>query len=447
MSEGSYTVQEYQQAGFQQLLERRHENTIWTRYATAALGLWMVAGLFTFPQQQTIIMLSDFVSGILLVVFGLLSLQEPRRWAPWATCLVGIWLQLAPVLFGAQMPHGYINDTLIGVLAIAFSVLIPGTPGLIESGPEVPSDWSYNPSSWVQRLPVIALSLFAWLITRFLAGYQYGYITSVSDPIFAQGTLSVLSAEISKGFAAFASMLFTLQMLLACKGGSRRWHTMPWIVALYGLFVLAFGLLGSFTILIQPITHGFWCFWCLICCAMMLIMTTLAIDEVVATAQLLLQAGKDGKSFWPTFWHGSAVAGGHVDSRTPQLNAPAKTLFSAMVWGVTLPWNLLVTTFIGFWLMFSPPAVHVIGRVEFTNYFLGNLICLISVLSMAEVARPLRYLNILFGFFIGVAPWLFHDENVISNWNNVISGLLLISCSISRGKVLQHYGPLDRFIR
>lgn len=447
MSDANHSDQEFLQAGFQQLLQRRHENTIWTRYATAALGVWLIAGLFSFPQEKIMLLLSDCLSGILLVVFGLLSLKEPRRWAPWSACLVGLWLQVAPLLFGATTPYVYVNDTLVGLLAIALSVLIPGTPGLIESGPEVPADWSYNPSSWIQRLPVIGLSLFAWLITRFLAAYQLGFIANVGDPFFSGGTMSVLGTEGSHVLAPLAAMIFTFQMLVACKGGSRRWHTMPWIVLLYGVFVLFFGLIGSFMILIQPITHGFWCFWCLVTCAFMLVMMALAIDEVVATTQLLLQATKEGKALWPVIWHGSNVAGGHVDSRTPSLSSSAKSLFTAMCWGVTVPWNLLVSLFIGLWLMFSPPIVQAMGSVEYTNYFLGNLISIISVLSMAEVARPARYLNLLFGLFIGIAPWLYGDANTLSNWNNLLFGLLLIFCSIPRGKVQQHYGALDRFIR
>src|SRR5262249_32615481 len=161
-------------AGFPQVLERRHGQHIWTRYATSCLGLWMLAGLFTFAQESLAMTLNDLVCAILLTVFGLLSLQERRHWAPWATCLVGIWMQLAPLVFWTSSSFSYVNDTLVGILAIGFSVLIPGTPGLVESGPEVPNDWSYNPSSWPQRLPVIILAFFAWLIARFMAAYQLG---------------------------------------------------------------------------------------------------------------------------------------------------------------------------------------------------------------------------------------------------------------------------------
>ncbi len=47
-------------------------------------------------------------------------------------------------------------------------------------GPVVPPGWSYNPSNWTQRIPIIALAVVGLLyVSRCLAGYQLGYIPDV----------------------------------------------------------------------------------------------------------------------------------------------------------------------------------------------------------------------------------------------------------------------------
>ncbi len=48
----------------------------------------------------------------------------------------------------------FLNDSLIGLLVIALTILVPGMPNMIkfmEMGPPTPPGWSYNPSSWAQR--------------------------------------------------------------------------------------------------------------------------------------------------------------------------------------------------------------------------------------------------------------------------------------------------------
>jgi hypothetical protein len=56
-------------------------------------------------------------------------------------------------------------------------------PGMSREGmmdrSTVPPGWTYSPSSWLQRLPVIALGFFGFLIARYLAAYQLGQVGSV----------------------------------------------------------------------------------------------------------------------------------------------------------------------------------------------------------------------------------------------------------------------------
>ena len=121
-------------------------------------------------------LMSDVVSGALLFIFAGLALFP--RWdfiGRWSVALVGTWLQFAPLIFWAPTPAAMVNDTLIGALAIALSILVPMMPGMahhmemMKPGPEIPPGWTYNPSSWHQRAPMIALAAIGWFISRLLA--------------------------------------------------------------------------------------------------------------------------------------------------------------------------------------------------------------------------------------------------------------------------------------
>ena len=86
--------------------------------------------------------LSDFACGALLIVFGVLSLSWRMPWARFLTGLTGVYLLFAPLIFWAPGAAGYLNDTLIGTLAIAFSMLTRPAVGVSMvarmTGPDVP---------------------------------------------------------------------------------------------------------------------------------------------------------------------------------------------------------------------------------------------------------------------------------------------------------------------
>jgi Vitamin K epoxide reductase family. len=197
-------------------------------------------------------------------------------------CFTGIWLLLAPLVFWSPDASAYVNDTLIGALVIAFSVLIPMMPGkahhmvMMQPGPDLPPVWSYNPSTWLQRAPIIALAFVGFFISRYLAAYQLGYIDSVWDPFFGDGTKRILESEVSRAWpisdAGFGALAYMLEALSGFMGGVRRWRTMPWMVGMFGFLVIPLGATSIVLIILQPLMVGTWCTLCLITAAAMLIM-------------------------------------------------------------------------------------------------------------------------------------------------------------------------------
>ncbi|MDB6081631.1 MAG: hypothetical protein JWO53_903 [Chlamydiia bacterium] len=281
------------------------------KYVSIALGLWLAVTPYMVEEKSQAMAVSDSLSGILVMLFGALSFR------PGVTA-IGLWLQLAPLIFWAPAAASYLNDTLIGALLIIVSFILPEY-GVIEKGPEIPQGASHNPSTWNRRTLVALLAFAAFLSARYMASFQLGYITTVWDPVFDRGlgTFDVITSFISKGFpvsdAGLGSVAYLLEALLALKGGEKRWHTMPWIVACFGFLVIPVGIVSIILICLQPLVVGHYCFWCLLTAFFMFCMIFITFDEVFASIRFVreeLARAKD-KSFWKIFWHGSTFTIGN----------------------------------------------------------------------------------------------------------------------------------------
>lgn len=418
--------------------KKKHADTIWTRYILIFTGIWLWVNLLTFSSQSLSLTWSDAISGSLLIIFGGFCLSANHLWAPWLACLVGIWLQIAPLVFWAPTAFSYLNDTLAGILAIGFSIIIPGTPGAIEdSGPDIPSGWSYNPSSWAQRLPIIALTCICWFTSRYMAAFQLGYIDQIWDPVFESGTLNVITSPLSQQFpisdAGLGAAVYTLEALMGAKGSIKRWRTMPWMVTLFGILVVPAGLVSIILIMLQPLLIGSWCFWCLITATCMLIMIALTIDEVVAVGQYLRNCCRSGQSFWLIFWKG-----GEALANSSFENSRNDSWFSAFK-GVSLPWNLLLSVLLGMWLLFHTGPYRLANDLA---HIFGALTVAFSIISMAEVARSLRFVNFILGLLCIALPFIVDSPREVT-LKAITVGIFLVLLSLPKGKIYEKYGAYN----
>ena len=430
---------------------------LWTNFTVIGLGFWLISSPFTFGYAKTGMILSDVISGGLLVFFALLALTPRFDFiGRWSVSLVGIWLQFAPVMFWASNPAAFVNNTLIGALVIALSILVGSMPGMAhhmemaKPGPVIPPGWSYNPSSWHQRAPMIVAAFAGWLISRYLAAYQLGYISTIWDPFFGEGTVRVLTSDVSKQFpisdAGLGAVAYVLEMLMAVMGGATRWRSMPWMVTGFFILVVPLGVTSIVLVTLQPVMVGYWCTLCLATLLIMLLMIPFTVDELVAMAQFLRQSRREGKPFWCTFWVGGTVEQENMDQRTPGYGAPVAELFPAAAWGVTMPGTLLASTALGIWLMFAPAFLDSTGSAANSNHIVGALIITVSVTVTAEIIRAGRFLNIIFGAWMVAAPWLLAGAGPAAKWNGAAVGILLMLLSLPRGTITERYGTWDRLI-
>jgi hypothetical protein len=446
-------IMDMQSPEHQEMIAAHHLKNLWTYAANCILAFWLLTGPFFFDYKSSALALSDIVSGAAVLLFEILAFAPKREMLRWGTCFVGIWLLFAPLVFWSATPAVYLLDTLAGSLFIAFSVLIPGMPGMggMEmKGPDIPPGWNYNPSSWLQRAPMIALSLIGFLISRYLAAYQLGYISHPWDPFFGNGTATVLTSTVSKAWpisdAGFGALAYLLEALSGFMGDRTRWRTMPWMVLMFALLVVPLGVTSIVLVMMQPMVVHAWCGLCLIAAIAMLAMVPFALDEVVAMVQFLAAARRQGKDFWHIFWMGGTIEnGGSPD--------PDRTTFSftrryiAGVQGVTLPWLLSAQIVIGTWLMAVPDVLRSTGAAANSDHLVGALILTIAAVAMAEVTRAARFLNTAIGLWMLAAPWLLGGFTPAAFWNELIAGALLIAVTLPKGQIFESYAGWDKYVK
>lgn len=414
----------------------------WSQIPLLGLGVWLISSPFTLGYQSALLTWSDVISGIVVLVLAVIAFRTGRASAAWANTFVGLWLAFAPLLFWAPDAAAYANDTLVGMLVIVFAVLVPMMMQM--PGPEVPLGWSYNPATWIQRAPILLLAMASFVLSRYMAAFQLGHIAWVWDPFFGDGTIRVLTSSVSKSFpvsdAGLGSFIYVVELLSGFMGDPRRWRTMPWMVALFGLLVVPLGIVSVVLIMLQPVAVGAWCTICLLTALFMLIMIALSLDEVIAMIQFLLQSHRAGKPMWRTFWLGGDALG---DNLTPHRRATTQP--GEMFWGITVPWNLLVCIALGLWLMAAPAVFLTQGGVAHSDHILGALVVTVAIVALAEVARAARFINVALALLIIVLPWLL-GGTLASGINDLVTGLLLILLSILPGKIRNTYGGWNPLI-
>jgi uncharacterized membrane protein len=292
---------------------------------------------------------------------------------------------------------------------------------------------------------MLALALLSFLLSRYMAAFQLEHILWAWDPLFGNGTVLVLTSNVSKMFpvpdAGLGAFIYLIELLSGFMGDPRRWRTMPWMVSLFGFLVVPLGIISVVLVMLQPVAVGAWCTFCLLSALFMLLMVALSLDEVIAMIQFLMQTRRAGKSVWRTFWYGGNAVS---DQLMPHRHETMQ--LSEMFWGLTAPWNLLMTVALGAWLMGAPSIFKIHGRAADTDHIIGALVVSVAIIAFAEVARAARFLNIALALALIVLTWLVGGMTQASGVNNLIAAALLIVLSIPPGRIRNTYGTWNPLI-
>ena len=412
----------------------------WLSFGGAFLGFWLLAAPLTLGYKSEHLIHSDLICGLILLILGLVFRRCNSVWVSWGFALVGFWLGFAPLLFWAPDAACYINDTIVGALILALFTQMPAMPNQVpDSGPAIPPGWNYNPSSWPQRLPIAMLAFIGWMASRYMAAYQLGYIDTVFEPFFENPalpfpneTLDVITSKVSKAFpvpdAGLGAFAYSIEMITAFKGGTRRWRTEPWMVILFGLLAVPLSLVSVILIISQPLLVGAWCSLCLFTAFCMLILITLSIDEVAAVLQYLKYSKE--KPFLKLLLEGGICDGAKEDTRTPSLDQPLSSILDAARWGVTVPWNLALSVLIGMAVMALPGILNFEGKIADADHLLGALTIVVSMISKAEIIRNVRFLNIFFALGILVTSFIYGDFML-----HIVPAILIGALAMRKGPI------------
>jgi hypothetical protein len=158
----------------------------------------------------------------------------------------------------------------------------------------------------------------AFVISTYLALYQWRLIGSVWDPVFGGQSAEVLDSDASESMrgwlripdAALGSIAYLGDAIFGLAGSTRRWQYRPWMVILFGIDVIPLGIVSAILVATQGLVVGAWCFLCLVTAVISLILILFAYDEVWTTLLYLRRVWRrtrDWGALWKVFW-GTRVA-------------------------------------------------------------------------------------------------------------------------------------------
>lgn len=444
------------------LRERRdaHGRYRWAHFVNLALGTWLITSPPLLGVTDPRMIASDIGTGTIVALLALASMAWRATWARWITGAMGIWLLFAPLVFWTTNGAAYLNDTLVGTLVIGFALAFPPEPGpspaAVMTGPDIPPGWTYNPSAWTQRLPIIALALVGLYVSRYLAAYQLGQLDGVWEPFFAgrasdprNGTEEIITSPVAEAWpisdGGLGGITYILEILTGVIGLKARWRTMPWLVILFGLLIVPLSVTSISFVIIQPLVIGTWGTLTLIGAAAMLLQIPFAVDELIASLQFVRRRAQAGRNWLRVLLMGDTDTGEARETGDPFDRSLRAVVRDSVTGGVGLPPSLALSALIGAWLLFTRLTLGSTDAMANADHVIGFLVLTTVSIAAAEATRAVRFLNIAFGAALIALPFWF-GAPASGLVNGVGCGVALILLSWPRGPVMQRYGRWDRLI-
>lgn len=158
-------------------------------------------------------------------------------------------------------------------------------------------------------MPIVILALFGFAIAVYLSLFQVDVLDSVWEPFFGDGSRTVLTSSVSHLLpvpdAALGAAGYLVDAVTGVIGGTDRWRRMPWLVVLFGLAVGPLGAASIVLVVLQPVMFDSFCTLCLASAVVSVLMIGPAMDEVLASIQVLRRSREQGDSVWRAFWLGA----------------------------------------------------------------------------------------------------------------------------------------------
>jgi short-subunit dehydrogenase len=103
-------------------------------------------------------------------------------------------------------------------------------------------------------------------------------------------------------------------------------------------------------------------------------------------------------------------------------------------------WAAIISVFIGIWIMIAPGLFQFEPAASTNHFIVGPLVVTAAVVAIWDVNRAVRFLNVIMGIWLALSPLLLSYMTPQATWISIISGILLITVSLIKGKIKHSYG-------
>jgi uncharacterized membrane protein len=178
-----------------------------------------------------------------------------------------------------------------------------------EEGAEPPG-WSYNPSAWRERRPLIALAALGFCAAVYTALYQLGIVPHLWDPFFGEhSSYLVTHSKISKLLPFPDGVLgipgYLADLVFGSLGGSDRWRTRTWAVLAFAATISGLAMVSLLLTITMGVMVHAWCTVCLVSASVSTLIFGLGIGEALPALQYLKRVYERDHtlgSVWRALW-------------------------------------------------------------------------------------------------------------------------------------------------
>ncbi|MGE5333420.1 MAG: vitamin K epoxide reductase family protein [Nitrososphaerota archaeon] len=321
--------------------------------------------------------------------------------------------------------------------------VLPARTAPSQSAQNIPPGWSYNPSAWRERRPLIALAVVGLGAALYTTLSQLGVVPAMWDPFFGSAssyavTHSALARllPIPDGLLGVAG--YVCDLVFGAIGGEDRWRRRPWAVLAFAIAIIGLGVVSLVLTIFQGTVIGQWCTVCLVSAAVSTLILGLGIGEALASLQYLgrvhieLGANATWHALWgtrgawrlePTDWMWMRGVATTRQDRLPDIGMLLQVIVIA----------------VGIWLMAAPAVLPSTAPGAVMVRIAGPVVAWVGVLALRGVTRSFRALNIVSGMFLTIAPWSVPNTGPLI-LTSVLAGCAIIILTIPRGVVHQRTG-------
>lgn len=310
-----------------------------------------------------------------------------------------------------------------------------------QSVQNIPPGWSYNPSAWRERWPLIALAVVGLGAALYTALSQLGVVPAMWDPFFGSASsYAVTHSAIARLLPIPDSLLgvagYLCDLIFGAIGGEDRWRRRPWAVLTFAVVIISLGIVSLVLTILQGTVIGQWCTVCLVSAAVSTLILGLGIGEALASLQYLgrVHIELGANAAWHALW-GTRDAWRHASTDWMRVVATTRQDRLPDI-GMLLQ---VIVIAVGIWLMAAPAVLPSTAPGAVIVRIAGPVVAWVGVLALRGVTRPFRALNIVSGLFLTIAPWGVPNTGPLI-LTGVLAGWAIIILTIPRGVVRQRTG-------